>query len=284
MNRVLATIVALVAVSIPTGAAGAQSGAEISLVHGLPGTSVDVVVDGQVVVSGVAPGTVTDVSDLAGSSPGEVTIVEAGSSTVVVGPVAGLEIPASGSHSLVAHLSPGGEAQLTLFENGQTPPAAGSAGLTLRHAADAPAVDVVSDDAVLFENVAHGSSADLGALVEAFAGEAIAPTAGLPIAQIPALVLAADTETVLYVVGSLELDTVTVVVHVVDIDQADATDATDAADADADESASTSAPVPTAVNTGSPLDLAPDRALVLIGALSLLAALVALTLRSRLAV
>ena len=62
-------------------AASAQSAATVSLMHGIPGATVDVVVDGAVVVPDFQPGTMQDISSFAGQTLRNVEVRAAGTAT-----------------------------------------------------------------------------------------------------------------------------------------------------------------------------------------------------------
>ena len=118
MKRLLAAtaLVAAVTVAAP-GATGAQDTATVALMHGIPGATVDVVVDGAVVIPGFAPGTMQDLSSFAGQTLTNVEVRAAGTTDVVIGPIASLAVPASGNWTVVAHLGADGTPTLTPFEN-----------------------------------------------------------------------------------------------------------------------------------------------------------------------
>ena len=87
-RRLVALLVALSAIllTIPASAA-AQSSATVTLMHGIPGATVDVVVDGAVVIPGFQPGTMQDISSFAGQTLMNVEVRAAGTDTVVIGPL-----------------------------------------------------------------------------------------------------------------------------------------------------------------------------------------------------
>ncbi len=69
MIRRVLTAAGVVAISaLFPGGVDAQSAPSISLMHGIPGATVDVVVDGEVVVPGFEPGTMQDISAFAGQT------------------------------------------------------------------------------------------------------------------------------------------------------------------------------------------------------------------------
>ena len=69
MKRVIAGLAAAAAaVAIAPAGASAQDDASITLLHGIPGVTVDVAVDGAVVIPGFEPGATQDLSSFAGQT------------------------------------------------------------------------------------------------------------------------------------------------------------------------------------------------------------------------
>ena len=204
-----AAALAAVAIAAPNGAA-AQNAATVTLLHGIPGATVDVVVDGEVVVPGFEPGTTQDLSTFAGQTLANVEVRAAGTDDVVIGPIPELDVPATGNWTVVAHLDASGAPTLTPFENDTSQLAAGQGRLTVRHTAAAPAVDVVlADGSRPFTNLTNPNEAAADLPAGEISGAGIAPTGGEPIADVPAVTLAAGTNLIVYAVGSLEDETVT---------------------------------------------------------------------------
>jgi hypothetical protein len=201
MKRFIAVgAVALAAMFAVPAAAGAQTApaATIMLLHGIPGTPVDVVVDGKVVVPNFEPGKMQDL---------EVRL--AGKTDVAIGPVAEFPVPASGNYTVVAHLDAAGKPALNAFKNDTSALEAGKGRLTVRHAAAAPAVDIVLGSARPFTNLANGKEGAAVLPAGAIAGAKVAPTGKDPIADVPTVDLKAGTNLIVYAVGSLEAKTFT---------------------------------------------------------------------------
>jgi hypothetical protein len=131
--------------------AHAADGVKLSVLHGVPDTTVDVYVDGELTLDDFKPGTLAGPLDLeAGTYEVAITAADAeDDSDPVVGPVE-LELAGGGNYTAVAHLEEGGDPTATLFENDTTRTDAGEGRLTVRHTAAAPAVDVLAGgDAVV---------------------------------------------------------------------------------------------------------------------------------------
>ena len=68
-------------------------------------------------------------------------------------------LPASGNHTIIAHLDAEGTPTLAVFENDTSATAAGEGRLTVRHTAAAPAVDVLADGEPAFTNLSNPNEA-----------------------------------------------------------------------------------------------------------------------------
>lgn len=211
MKRIItgiAAIAALAATAFAPGAVSAQDETQITLLHGIPGSPVDVSVDGDIVVANFTPGSVADLSAFAGDTLANVNVLAAGTDTVVIGPIAALEVPASGNWTIVAHLDAAGTAILTPFENDVSPVPAGQGRLTVRHTAFAPPIDLIVGDDRPIENAANGASATLLLPVGPITGAMVAPTGEDGVIEVPTIDIAADTNVIVYVVGSLDDSTI----------------------------------------------------------------------------
>lgn len=205
LRRISALFVAAAALVVTPAGAGAQEAATVTLMHGIPGATVDVVVAGEVVVPGFEPGTMQDLSSFAGQTLTDVEVRAAGTDDVVIGPIAELAVPASGNWTVVAHLDAEGTPTLTPFENDTAALAAGQGRLTVRHTAAAPAVDVVlADGSRPFTNLSNPNQAAADLPAGEIAGARVAPTGADPIADVPAVTLAAGSNLIVYAVGSLD--------------------------------------------------------------------------------
>ncbi len=271
MKRVLAGIAAAAAVALAGGTAAAQDAATVTLLHGIPGATVDVAVDGEVLITGFEPGSTQDISAFAGTTLANVEVRAAGTEDVVIGPVAELAVPASGNWTVMAHLDAGGTPTITPFENNTAPTADGEGRVTVRHTAAAPAVDLVVGDARPIEGAENGASAELALPAGEIAGAQIAPAGGDPIADVPTVNLAAGSNLIVYAVGSLEDETFTFYTQEIEVGVA-------ADDSDADDSDGT--PAPTQVNTGDPIQDSTNVAVLAAGLGMLVLAGGALTLRT----
>jgi hypothetical protein len=235
MKRSLAVLAAAAAaIALVPASAGAQDAATITLLHGIPGATVDVAVAGEVVIPGFEPGDTQDLSSFAGQTLTDLEVRAAGTTDVVIGPVASFDVPASGNVTVVAHLTEDGTPTLTPFVNDTSATADGSGRLTVRHTAAAPAVDIVLGDQRPFTNLSNPNEASAELPAGQIAGAQIAPTGGDPIADVPTVELEAGTNLIVYAVGSLADETFTFLTQTIEVGAG----------------SGATAAAPTAVNTG----------------------------------
>lgn len=261
MKKFLAGVAAAAAalIAVPAGASSAQEPVSIMLLHGIPGVTVDVAVDGAVVIPGFEPGDMQDLSSFAGQTLTNLEVRAAGTEDVAIGPVAEFAVPASGNWTVVAHLDAEGTPTLTPFENDTAAVADGSGRLTVVHVAAAPAVDVVLGDARPVENLSNGEAQSLELPAGEIAGAQIAPTGGDPIAPVPTVSVVSGENLTVYAVGSLADDTFTFNTQTIVLESAGSSAAGDGT------------PAPTAVNTGGEVGSTSNSLTLFAGALGLFA-------------
>jgi hypothetical protein len=286
LKRVLAGIAgvtALGALALAPGAADAQASVVVTLLHGIPGPAVDVSVDGSVVVSGLQPGQSADITALAGETITDVEIVEAGTANPVVPTIASLDIPGTGNNTFVINLNVDGDGELTYFANNVQPTSAGEARVEVRNTAQVAPVDIIVGNERPITNLANPNGDDLQVSAGAINNAQVALTGGAPFADLPALQLQPDTQTIVYLVGSVDAATFDFVVQVIDLPAStggsttttttdpNATTTTTTTDPSATTTTTTSttttttvAAVPTGVSTGSPLDSSTNMTLIAI--------------------
>lgn len=125
--------------------------AHLSVLHAVPGLTVDVYVNGERTINNFKPGKLAGPLSLdAGSYEVAITAGDAeDDSDPAIGPV-DLELDGGKNYTAVAHLDDGGDPTATLFTNDTSKTDAGQGRLTVRHTAAAPAVDILAGgDAVI---------------------------------------------------------------------------------------------------------------------------------------
>lgn len=200
--------VAALAFAVPAQAAGESAGqatadATVSVLHGVPGATVDVYAGGKALLTNFKPGTLTDPLKLpAGSYDLKVVAAGAGPNGKAVIQANDVAVPGGANVTVVAHLDASGKPKLTPFVNDMSKLAAGEARLTVRHTAAAPAVDVRAGGKPVFENLTNSkeAKADLPAgTVKADVVLAGTSTVALGPADVP---LEEGTNTIVYAWGS----------------------------------------------------------------------------------
>lgn len=279
---ILAAVVTAVVVG-PLAVSAQSTDTSIALVHGVPGTTVDLVVDGTVILDAFEPGSIVDITSFAGRTLTEVELVDDSSGDLIVGPISTLTMPDSGNWSIVAHLDADGEATLSSFENDASETGDGEARLTVRHTAAAPAVDLTVDGQTAASDLENGASAELDLAAGDLTDSSVDLTTGGLVLDLNGIALAADTNTVVYVVGSADASTIDDVLQIITLPSTATTTtsvaggttttvagATSTTTAAAGGATTTAGPVPSAVNTGAPLDSStPTLLVVALGGIAL---------------
>jgi hypothetical protein len=149
-SAVAVTLAAAAAVAVSAAPAAAQEKGTVYVVHGVPGLTVDVYVNGKVTLSSFKPTAVAGPLSLDAGSY-KIDIRAAGAPATAAPAISkSVSLPAGANVSLVAHLNANGTPALTPFVN----PVDGSlaadrARLVVRHTAAAPAVDVLAGAAAV---------------------------------------------------------------------------------------------------------------------------------------
>ncbi|MGV9938546.1 DUF4397 domain-containing protein [Streptomyces sp. NPDC003401] len=183
-------------------AAGDQ--ATVSVLHAVPGLTVDVYAGDKELIPDFKPGTLTDPMKLDAGSY-DVKIFKDGEGpdgTPAVEKT--VDVPAGANATLVAHLTADGAPALDAFVNDTSKVPAGQARLTVRHVAAAPAVDVRAGGTPVFKGLENPEEAE--GEVPAGTVSADVVLAGTDTVAIgPAeLNLAEGTSTVVYAWGSAQ--------------------------------------------------------------------------------
>ncbi len=215
---VVALAACLAALLVPSAAFATEDttdSARIHLIHGIPETDVDVFAGGEAVLEDFKFGDTFDLSSFAGATLEDLQVKAAGTDTVAID-AGDTALPAKGNFTIVAHLDAEGTPALAVFENDTSKIKAGEGRLTVRHAAAAPLVDVKANGAVAFEKVANGDSASADLAAGVVSAEVVPTGADTPVVIGPADLDVKEGESlVVYAVGSLEADSLTVLTETV---------------------------------------------------------------------
>ncbi len=143
--------------------ASAADDGTVYVVHGVPGLTVDVYVNGQPALTAFEPGAAAGPLSLPAGTY-DVAIRTAGDPTSATPAIQkSVDLPAGANATLVAHLDAAGSPVLTAFANPVTGLESGKGRLVVRHTAAAPAVDVLAGGQPVFTDVVNGQekTADL---------------------------------------------------------------------------------------------------------------------------
>ncbi|HEX9226102.1 MAG TPA: DUF4397 domain-containing protein [Arthrobacter sp.] len=189
----------------------------LSVLHGVPGLTVDVWVDGELTLDDFEPGDLAGPLKLDGGSY-KIAITASDATSAdnpVIGPVR-VHLEQGRNYTAVAHLDADGDPTATLFKNSTRPSPRGEGKLTVRHVAAAPAVDVLAGDTAVIEDLENPEQEVL--TLKAGKVSASVAAAGTTKALIgPADVsVTKGKNTIVYAWGSLADDTLDFAVQVVD--------------------------------------------------------------------
>ncbi len=188
-------------------AQAAEGDAMVSVLHAVPGLTVDVYVDGDRTINDFKPGTLAGPLELPGGTYSvAITAADADDdSDPAIGPI-DVTVEDNGNYTIVAHLEEGGDPTATAFENDTSETEAGQGRLTVRHTAAAPAVDVLAGGDPVIEGLTNPNEESLE--LDAGTIEAAVAAAGTTDPVIgPADVTVKDaTTTIVYAWGSLDDD------------------------------------------------------------------------------
>lgn len=218
LRRIALLAIALVA----AGRAPALADGTVTVVHGVPGLTVDVYVNGALTLPGFVPGTVTPPLDLPADTY-DVVIVPAGGDPANPA-IAGSAALADGDNvSLVAHLTAAGAPTLSVFANDTAGIPAGASRLAVRHTAAAPAVDVALVKrrfgfpklAGLLEDLTNPNEATVDVRAGTYEGYVLPAGRFKPVLAAAKLALEKATFTAVYAVGSPADDTFMLLVQTI---------------------------------------------------------------------
>jgi hypothetical protein len=200
-----------------TAPAAAQETASVYVVHGIPGTPVDVYVDGARLLDDFQPGSGAGPVDVPRGAH-EVALFPADAADGSGPPLlsATPDVPGGGNVTLVAHLTEGGQPAVTPFVNDVSPVPPGQARVVVRHTAAAPAVDVLAAGSPVISGLANPGEG----VLEVPAGTVPAAVAAAgttePVIGPADLDLREGTATFVHAIGSLEAGNLDLVVVTVD--------------------------------------------------------------------
>lgn len=202
-------------VLVPSMAAAQDDTGQVTVVHGIPDTTVDVYVNGDLVLDDFAPGTVTDALTLpAGDYTFDLTAPDAPDNSDPI-LTADATLPAGANVSAVAHLTSGGDPTVSLFVNDISRLDAGQARVTVRHTAAAPTVDILAGGDVLVPGLANPNEAVADVPAGDYDLAINAAGTDTEVVALPGTTLAEGVNTIAYAIGDLEAGSFDVLVQTI---------------------------------------------------------------------
>jgi hypothetical protein len=255
MRKPLATLaVAAVAAIAAIGfgpAAGAQAETgTVTVIHGVPGVDVDVYVNDELTLEDFKPDTVTDPLEL---PAGDYTIdIRAAGAAASEDPIitGDATLPAGANATLIAHLKADGTPTLGVFVNDTAKTAAGQGRLVVRHTAAAPAVDVLAGGEAVISDLTNPNESTLDLPAGTVSASVAAAGTTDPVIGPADVPVVAGQVTIVYAIGSLEDDTLGVVVQTIRVGE-DAAAETTTTTAAPGTTGTTAVPVPHGVPSGT---------------------------------
>lgn len=206
----------LVAFAGPASADGHES--TVSVLHGVPGLTVDVYINGEEALPDFAPGTLTDPMMLEAGSY-DIEVYADGDTPDSAEPAIsaeGLEVPGGANLTLAAHLGEDGTPMLSAFANDVSTTEAGQTRLTVRHAAAAPAVDVRAGGSPVIEGLTNPNEEVLDLEAGTVSADVVLAGTDEVVLGPADLELAEGTNTIVYAWGSAEDGTLDLAVQTID--------------------------------------------------------------------
>ncbi|MEV0288554.1 MULTISPECIES: DUF4397 domain-containing protein [unclassified Kribbella] len=145
------------AVAVTSAQAKPTADAHVSVLHAVPGATVDVYANGKALLTNFRPGTLTDPVRLPEGSY-DLKVTAAGQTAALI-QANDVAVPGGANITVVAHLSAAGKPVLTPYVNDTSKLDPGQARITVRHDAAAPAVDVRAGGKPVFENLVNPKEA-----------------------------------------------------------------------------------------------------------------------------
>lgn len=211
-------LIALGGVTLGAMPANAADGdAKLSVLHAVPGLTVDVYVNGALTLDDFTPGTLAGPLDLpAGTYSVAITASDAAdASSPAIGPV-DLKLDAGGNYTAVAHLDASGKPTATLYTNDTSTLAPGQGRLTVRHDAAAPAVDVLAGGTPVISGLTNPDEKVLNLPAGTVSASVAAAGTTTPVIGPKDVDVAEGVNTIVYAWGSLQDGNLALAVQTID--------------------------------------------------------------------
>ncbi|MGY0005523.1 DUF4397 domain-containing protein [Micromonospora sp. I033] len=176
----------------------------VSVVHGIPGTPVDVYVNGEKTLDNFQPGDVAGPLTLA-EGEYDIALTKPGEAVdQAILKVDDAAVPGGANISLAAHLSADGKPRITPFVNDVSKVDAGEARLIVRHTAAAPAVDVRAGGKPVFEGLTNPKEAKADVAAGTVTADVVLADTDTVAIGPADLNLKEGTATIVYAIGSAQ--------------------------------------------------------------------------------
>ena len=206
MKRMRLALLALALALVPATAALADSHTgDVIVVHGVPGLTVDIYVNGDLTFEDSEFGDVFGPLALPADSY-NIEIYAAGADPMSTDPAleGSADLPAGAVATIAAYLEEGGAPTLGVFVENNSSTDAGFARITARHLADFGAVDILANDGEVWGDVTNGIGADTDVPADTYNIKITAANDPGTVAFDADLPLAEGTNTIAYAIGSVE--------------------------------------------------------------------------------
>ena len=201
---------------IGIGSAQAADKATVSILHGVPGATVDVYANGKALLKNFKPGTLTDPQMLpagsydlkvvkAGDGPDGDAIVEANN----------VKVPGGANITVVAHLTAKGKPALTPYVNDVSMISPGQARVIVRHDAAAPAVDVRAGGKPVFTDLTNPKEDSAEVTAGTIKADVVLAGTKKVVIGPASLTLGEGTTTIVYAWGSAKDDNLKLAVQTI---------------------------------------------------------------------
>jgi hypothetical protein len=210
-----AAMLAVGGLSALTATPALAATSKVSVVHGIPGTPVDVYVNGKKTLPNFQPGKVAGPLTLPEGSYDLALTKPGGALADAILKVDNAKVPGGANISLVAHLAADGKPAITPFVNDVKKLSAGQARLTVRHTAAAPAVDVRAGGKPVFENLTNPNEAKADLPAGTVKADVVLAGSDTVVLGPADLDLKEGTSTIVYAVGSADDKTLNLVAQTI---------------------------------------------------------------------
>jgi hypothetical protein len=191
------------------GASAQTPTAVVTVVHGLRGVVADIYIDNTLVLPAFQPERVTDPVTIA-AGPHHVDIRVTGKPATAPPDVAAdIVVPPGSRTSVVAHLNASGAPTVTAYVDDVSPVPAGQTRAVVRHTAAAQPVDVALDQTVVAAALAEPGGSTATVAPATYQVSVWQPGTQNPVAPPQPVTLTEGSETVMYLIGSQQANTLT---------------------------------------------------------------------------